>query len=265
MVLDHPEIPLHTNGSENDIRCQVTKRQVSGATKTDTGRDCRDAFLGLGKTCRSSVSRSGTTLAPGSVPPAPRRCPASPTSFAAAASPPKYLPPGVLPRLPAEDGVYIGAASHVGLRYLAEVESAALAAGQTSITMPGNTCTVRISATFLRGSGRAATSIFSSVIRYASRTAPTVQSCGTDSAYSSTAPWASHTRTRNVRSERQEDPAPGCAPVRRQTTPHPQRYRCKSKLRWGAPRSNVAKTRGFLRVVRLGSRAVRQRASDRRP
>jgi hypothetical protein len=52
MVLDHPEIPLHTNGSENDIRCQVTKRQVSGGTKTDTGRDCRDAFLGLGKTCK---------------------------------------------------------------------------------------------------------------------------------------------------------------------------------------------------------------------
>ena len=23
MVLDRPEIPLHTNGSENDIRCQV--------------------------------------------------------------------------------------------------------------------------------------------------------------------------------------------------------------------------------------------------
>jgi hypothetical protein len=52
MVLDHPEIPLHTNGSENDIRCQVTKRQVSGGTKTDIGRDCRNAFLGLGKTCR---------------------------------------------------------------------------------------------------------------------------------------------------------------------------------------------------------------------
>ncbi|CAH2598834.1 conserved protein of unknown function [Rhodovastum atsumiense] len=52
MVLDHPEIPLHTNGSENDIRCQVTKRQVSGGTKTDTGRNCRDAFLGLGKTCK---------------------------------------------------------------------------------------------------------------------------------------------------------------------------------------------------------------------
>jgi len=47
-----PEIPLHTNGSENDIRCQVTKRQVSGGTHSDTGRDCRDAFLGLAKTCR---------------------------------------------------------------------------------------------------------------------------------------------------------------------------------------------------------------------
>jgi hypothetical protein len=52
MVLDRPEIPLHTNGSENDIRCQVTKRQVSGGTRTDIGRDCRDAFLGLAKTCR---------------------------------------------------------------------------------------------------------------------------------------------------------------------------------------------------------------------
>jgi hypothetical protein len=26
MVLDRPEIPLHTNGSENDIRCHVTRR-----------------------------------------------------------------------------------------------------------------------------------------------------------------------------------------------------------------------------------------------
>lgn len=50
-VLDRPEIPLHTNGSENDIRCQVTKRKVSGGTRSDTGRDCRDAFLSLAKTC----------------------------------------------------------------------------------------------------------------------------------------------------------------------------------------------------------------------
>lgn len=51
MVLDRPEIPLHTNGSENDIRSQVTRRKISGGTRSDTGRDCRDAFLGLAKTC----------------------------------------------------------------------------------------------------------------------------------------------------------------------------------------------------------------------
>ena len=51
MVLDRPEIPLHTNGSENDIRCHVTRRKVSGGTRSDIGRDCRDAFLGIAKTC----------------------------------------------------------------------------------------------------------------------------------------------------------------------------------------------------------------------
>ena len=51
LVLDHPQIPLHTNGSENDIRCQVTRRKISGGTRSDIGRDCRDAFLSLAKTC----------------------------------------------------------------------------------------------------------------------------------------------------------------------------------------------------------------------
>jgi Transposase IS66 family len=50
-VLKHPEIPLHTNGSENDIRCQVTRRKISGGTRSDPGRDARDALLGLMKTC----------------------------------------------------------------------------------------------------------------------------------------------------------------------------------------------------------------------
>ena len=50
-VLERPEIPLHTNGSENDIRCQVTRRKVSAGTRSDTGRDGRDTFLGLAKTC----------------------------------------------------------------------------------------------------------------------------------------------------------------------------------------------------------------------
>ena len=51
MVLDRPEVPLNTNMSENDIRDQVTKRKVSGGTRSDEGRDCRNAFLSLGKTC----------------------------------------------------------------------------------------------------------------------------------------------------------------------------------------------------------------------
>jgi len=51
-VLDRPEIPLHTNGSENDIRTVVTKRKVSGGTISDAGRQARDVMLGLMKTCR---------------------------------------------------------------------------------------------------------------------------------------------------------------------------------------------------------------------
>ena len=50
-VLDRPKTPLHTNGSENDIRCQVTRRKVPAGTRSEAGRDCRDAFLGLMKTC----------------------------------------------------------------------------------------------------------------------------------------------------------------------------------------------------------------------
>jgi Transposase IS66 family len=51
MALDRPDLPLHTNGVENDIRCQVIRRKLSGGTRSDQGRDCRDAFLGLAKTC----------------------------------------------------------------------------------------------------------------------------------------------------------------------------------------------------------------------
>jgi hypothetical protein len=51
MVLERPETPLHTNATENDIRCQVTRRNISAGTRSEAGRDCRDTFLGLGKTC----------------------------------------------------------------------------------------------------------------------------------------------------------------------------------------------------------------------
>jgi len=51
-VLERPETPLHTNGSENDIRACVTKRKVSGGTMSEDGRTARDVLLGLLKTCR---------------------------------------------------------------------------------------------------------------------------------------------------------------------------------------------------------------------
>ncbi len=50
-VLQHPAIPLHTNGSENDIRACVIKRKVSGGTMSTAGRTARDVLLGLMKTC----------------------------------------------------------------------------------------------------------------------------------------------------------------------------------------------------------------------
>jgi hypothetical protein len=52
VVLERPEVALHTNGSENDIRACVTRRKVSGGTKSEAGREARDTFLGLMKTCR---------------------------------------------------------------------------------------------------------------------------------------------------------------------------------------------------------------------
>jgi hypothetical protein len=52
LVLDRPDIPLHTNASESDIRDYVKKRKVSGGTRSDTGRRCRDTFASLKKTCR---------------------------------------------------------------------------------------------------------------------------------------------------------------------------------------------------------------------
>jgi len=51
-VLARPEIPLHTNASENDLRAWVIKRKISGGTMSADGRMARDVMLGLSKTCR---------------------------------------------------------------------------------------------------------------------------------------------------------------------------------------------------------------------
>jgi len=52
LVLQRPDIPLHTNGSENDIRGHVKWRKVSGGTRSDLGRRNRDTFASLKKTSR---------------------------------------------------------------------------------------------------------------------------------------------------------------------------------------------------------------------
>ncbi len=51
VVLERPEIPLHTNGSERDIRSCVIKRKISGETRAEAGKRARDTFLSLLTTC----------------------------------------------------------------------------------------------------------------------------------------------------------------------------------------------------------------------
>jgi Transposase IS66 family len=51
-VLDRPEVPLHNNGTESIIRGYVKTRKISGSTRSEAGRRCRDTFTSLKKTCR---------------------------------------------------------------------------------------------------------------------------------------------------------------------------------------------------------------------
>ena len=51
-VLERPDLPIHNNASEQDIREFVKKRKISGSTRSDEGRRCRDTFASLKKTCR---------------------------------------------------------------------------------------------------------------------------------------------------------------------------------------------------------------------
>jgi hypothetical protein len=51
VVLERPDVPLHTNDAERDLRPRVVKRKISGGTRPEAGRACRDAFLGLPLTC----------------------------------------------------------------------------------------------------------------------------------------------------------------------------------------------------------------------
>jgi Transposase IS66 family len=51
-VLERPAVPLHNNARESDIREFVKRRKISGGTRSDAGRRCRDTFASLKKTCR---------------------------------------------------------------------------------------------------------------------------------------------------------------------------------------------------------------------
>jgi Transposase IS66 family len=51
-VLQRPDVPLHNNAMESDIREFVKRRKISGGTRNDTGRRCRDTLASLKKTCR---------------------------------------------------------------------------------------------------------------------------------------------------------------------------------------------------------------------
>jgi hypothetical protein len=52
LVLERPEIPLHNNVSETDIREWAKRRKISAGTRSELGRRCRDTFISLKKTCR---------------------------------------------------------------------------------------------------------------------------------------------------------------------------------------------------------------------
>jgi hypothetical protein len=52
LALERPEVPLHNNAMESDIREFVKRRKISGGTRSDAGRRCRDTFASLKKTCR---------------------------------------------------------------------------------------------------------------------------------------------------------------------------------------------------------------------
>ena len=50
-ALDHPDLPLHNNDSERDIRGVAKRRNISGSTKSEEGRAFRDGPLTLKQTC----------------------------------------------------------------------------------------------------------------------------------------------------------------------------------------------------------------------
>ena len=54
MVLERPEIPLHTNGSRTTSAARSPAARSAPEPAATPGRDCRDAFLGPGQDLRQA-------------------------------------------------------------------------------------------------------------------------------------------------------------------------------------------------------------------
>jgi hypothetical protein len=52
LVLQYPQLPLHNNDCERDIREYAKRRKISGSTRSEAGRRARDTFTSLKKTCQ---------------------------------------------------------------------------------------------------------------------------------------------------------------------------------------------------------------------
>lgn len=51
-VLENPDLPLHNNHAEQQIRPYVIKRKIQFGTRSEEGRKSRDTFMSINMTCR---------------------------------------------------------------------------------------------------------------------------------------------------------------------------------------------------------------------
>lgn len=51
-VLENPDLPLHNNHAEQQIRPYVIKRKIQFGTRSEDGRKSRDTFMSINMTCR---------------------------------------------------------------------------------------------------------------------------------------------------------------------------------------------------------------------
>jgi hypothetical protein len=51
-VLKNPDLPLHNNHAEQQIRPMVIKRKIQFGTRSEDGRKSRDTFMSISMTCK---------------------------------------------------------------------------------------------------------------------------------------------------------------------------------------------------------------------